>query len=521
MTETDRLDGIRTAVEDMSQGRYGEAEATLTAILDEIPDQPDAYHMLGMLRFVTGHPDDAVKLISKAISLNGEDAAYHANLALVRQSLGRQTEAEDALRKAVQLAPQSINHHVTLGTFLLKQESYHEAADIFRKTLALDPVCFSAISGLATACEEMGQTEEAEAGYRKALETEEVPSLHFNLGNVLRDQHRADEALAAYDRAIELDPEFAEAHVHKAFTLMLKGDMLPAWEEYEWRWQIPAFASTGREFTAPVWTGDGLDGRTLLIETEQGFGDTLQFIRYAKLASETGGRIIVECRKAMRRLLESAAGINELALAGEPLPPYDVHVPLLSLPRIFQTSLGTVPAHTPYLFASEDDIARWRRQLAHEEAVKIGIVWRGTAEKRGNPTRACPLAHFQPLIDLPGVKLFSLQKEYGDDDLPLPDGIEDLSPHLADFADTAAAMRALDLVITIDSAAAHLAGALGQPTWVLLSTGSDWRWLMDREDSPWYPSIRLFRQTQPREWTDVLARVADAVEHEFLSESDT
>ena len=506
---------IRRAVSHLADGRPGEAEAELHSVLETEPDQPDALHFLGLVCAETGRHDEAVDWISKAIESGRPNPAHYFNLGLVLADLGRLEEAETAHRKAVELAPDNAEFLTSLGGILHKRDKADEAAEAFEAAIDRDPQSFNAVNGLAMAKEAQGLTVEAEVGYRRALELGEAPSLYFNLGNVLKDQHRADEAVDAFNRAIDMRSDFAEAHVHLAFALLLRGDFEQAWREYEWRWAVPVFGTPVRKLPQPMWDGKGLDGQCILLHAEQGFGDTLQFARYAAVANRMGGRVVLECEPQLTRLMETAAGVERAVPRGDTVTGFDCHAPLLSVPRLLGTTIDTIPGDSPYLFAPAAAATKWKERLAGEAGLKVGIAWQGSMEKRGNPTRACPLAALRPLLEEPGVRLFSLQKDPPESDLPLPEAIVDLSGELVDFAETAAVMEALDLVVTIDTAVSHLAGGLGRPTWVLLSTASDWRWLMEREDSPWYPSARLFRQTGPRRWEDVVARVQAALRDEF------
>ena len=510
-SHTEWADALRRAASDLAQGRVRDAEVILKAIAVDHPDEPDVVHLLGTLYLQTERLDEAIKTIGRAIAIKDDNPAYHHNLGLAHRSTGSLTDAEAAFRRAVKLGPDVVDYYIALGITLQRQTRYDEAAAVFLKAANLQPSSFEAQTVLAMVWEEQGCTEKAEAGYRKALKFGETPTLYFNLGNVLKDQHRADEAEAAYARAIELMPDYAEAHVHRAFSLLLKGNLLPAWEEYEWRWKVPAFTSPRRTLTVPQWRGEPLNGCTLLIHAEQGFGDAVQFIRYTQAASKAGGRIVVECHESLSRLIASAPSVDEVTFAHKPLPPIDLHIPLLSLPSVFRTTLKTIPADIPYLAADPVDVKKWRKRFSVLSGLKIGIAWRGSAERRGNPPRACSIEHFRPILECSNVHLFSLQKDIAEDELPLLADIHNLSTELGDFGDTAAVVMALDLVITIDSVIAHIAGALGRPFWVLLSTGSDWRWLIERQDSPWYPTARLFRQTRPRQWSDVIDRVIEAL----------
>jgi hypothetical protein len=291
------------------------------------------------------------------------------------------------------------------------------------------------------------------------------------------------------------------------------GDFERGWEEYEWRWKKAKV--TPRDFPQPLWDSSALEGRTILIHTEQGLGDTLQFIRYVPLVKQRGGTVIVECPASLGQLLASCAGIDRLIASGAPLPPFDVHAPLLSLPRIFGTTLANVPAEVPYLSADPALVEYWRSELSSVAGIKIGIAWQGNPRFPADCMRSIPLTHFTPLAQVDGVRLFSLQKGTGSAQLaavasylPVIDLADRLDETSGGFMDTAAVMKNLDLVVTSDTSIAHLAGALGVPVWVALALGGDWRFLVGREDSPWYPTMRLFRQTQMGDWDSVFERIA-------------
>ncbi|MCH7935510.1 MAG: tetratricopeptide repeat protein [Proteobacteria bacterium] len=502
-------DNVYQAALLQAEGKTEEAEAALREILDGHPDQPDALHLLAILEFRKERSRVAADLVSRAIAINADNPDYHATLGSILKAQSQITEAGNHFARAAALSPENADYHFHCAEMRRLDSKNAQAEESYRKALSLRPDFPLAGNGLGIVLDEQGKNEEAEACFREALKTMgENPDLLYNLGNVLKDQHRPDEALTAYRRALEIRPDFPEAHVQIAFALLLKGDFTAAWEEYEWRWRMPTFTSNVRNFDQPVWDGAALDGRTILLHAEQGFGDTLQFARYAKAAADRGGRVIFECPPPLARLMKTAAGVDEVIASGQPLPPFDCHAALLSLPGIVGTTLETVPADVPYLSAEPDLVSAWAERLKDAPGLKIGIAWCGTAEKRGNPSRACPLSAFEPLSRQPDISLFSLQKDPPEEDLPLPDGLTDLSGDLNDFADTAAVIQALDLIVSIDTAVAHLAGALACPAWVMLSTAGDWRWLMERGDSPWYPTLRLFRQTRARQWDDILEAVS-------------
>jgi hypothetical protein len=305
--------------------------------------------------------------------------------------------------------------------------------------------------------------------------------------------------------------------VDQAVLWLKQGDWARGWTEYEWRWRLPGMRR--RRLSRPMWDGRPLAGRRILLHPEQGLGDTLQFVRYAAVLQAAGAHVIVESPRSLTRLLSRCAGIDELVPAGTPLPDYDVHAPLLSLPRLLETQLTNIPAQVPYLNADPVGIERWRERLIPYCGLKIGIAWQGNPRHPNDHQRSMPLHHFAPLAKIPGVQLFSLQKQFGTQQLAgvashfsVIDLVRRADRRAGPFMDTAAIMKNLDLVITCDTAIAHLAGALAVPVWVLLAANSsDWRWGYDTSRSPWYPTLRLFRQPQPGNWQETFQRVAAAL----------
>jgi hypothetical protein len=322
---------------------------------------------------------------------------------------------------------------------------------------------------------------------------------------------------------LKLDPEFLSARWNRTLLSLLQGNFEQAWPEYERRWELPG--TPRRDFAEPLWDGSPLAGRTILLYAEQGLGDTVQFIRYVPLVKQCGGKVVVECQPHLLRLLSNMPEIDRLIAHGSPLPAYDVRAPLLSLPGIFRTTLANVPATVPYLVADPALVEWWRQGLAKSDVLplpsvigpcfKVGIAWQGSVTYRYDRQRSIPLAYFSKLAEVPGIQLISLQKGPGTEQLAaLGEGqrIVNLSRQLDEksgaFMDTAAVMKNLDLVITSDTVVAHLAGALGVPVWVALALTPDWRWLLERDDSPWYPTMKLFRQTRFGDWAAVFERMA-------------
>ena len=325
---------------------------------------------------------------------------------------------------------------------------------------------------------------------------------------------RFEEAHGLLKEAVALKPDYAVARMALGQASLLLGRFEEGWPDYEWRWLTPEYAP--RPFAQPRWQGEPVAGRTVLLYAEQGHGDTLQFVRYAALLKARGAAVVVECQPALLELLRRTPGIDRLVPLGGPLPFFDYHAPLLSLPGAFRTTLATVPADVPYLFADPARVAAWRERLAAEPGFKVGLIWQGNPKFTGDRKRSIPLRHYAALAQLPGVRLYSLQRGDGAAQLDALAGafvVTDLgrAEDEHSFAETAAMMCALDLVITSDTGPAHLAGGLGVSVWVALTLAPDWRWLAGREDCPWYPTMRLFRQRRPGDWDDVFARLAAAL----------
>ena len=347
-----------------------------------------------------------------------------------------------------------------------------------------------------------GRLPEAIACFDAALDLRpDLHEAHSNRGIVLGRQGRLDEAETCFRQAIALSPDYADAHHHLAMALLTRGDFAAGWAEYEWRWQTPQMRHAAPIFTQPQWRGEPLAGRTLLIHAEQGYGDTIQFCRYAALAAERGGCVILQVQPPLMRLLRTLPNVEVIA-QGEAPPPFDMHCPMLSLPLAFGTTRASVPAAIPYLHADP------ARSVAFAQRVpgvsrKIGVAWAGSSAHLADHRRSIPPDRLRPLLALEGFHFVSLQKDATRTGLPLTD----LTVELTDFADTAALVANLDLVIAVDTAVAHLAAALGKPVWLLDRFDSCWRWLVGRSDTPWYPTMRLYRQPVPGDWDTVLAAV--------------
>jgi tetratricopeptide (TPR) repeat protein len=504
------------AVQHHQAGRLREAEQLYRRILAQQPEHAGAMHSLGVIAHQVGRNDVAVDLIRRAIALNPNNAKAHNNLGNVLTDKGQLDEAIAALRQAIALNPNLPEAHSNLGSVLRDKGQLDEAIAACRQAIGLRGNYAEAHNNLGNALKDKGQLDEAIAAFRQAIALNpNSPEAYSNLGYALKENGQLDDAIAACRQAIALSPNFAEAHHNLSLTLLARGDFQPGWEEYEWRWKCKDFPSPPRNFAQPPWDGCPLEGRTLLLYAEQGLGDGLQFIRYVLLASQRGGKIIVECQAELQRLFQAMAGRCQIVARGQPLPGFDLHCPLLSLPHVFRTDLANVPKIVPYLHADAEDARRWQHRLAeHSELVKVGLAWAGNPAHKNNHNRSIPLARMAPLGQAPGARFFSLQKgEAAAETQTPPPGMElvDWTEELKDFADTAALIANLDLVIAVDTAVVHLAGAMGKPVWTLLPYVPDWRWLLERQDSPWYPTMRLFRQPSSGDWDSVITRVADAL----------
>jgi tetratricopeptide (TPR) repeat protein len=512
------------------------------------PNNAEARINLGLALFGSGNAEEAVSQYRAALEINPRQAlAYnHMGLALVR--LGRGEEALGAHRQAVALDPNDENARYNLGLALEKQRRYDEAIEEYDRALAMRPKFVEAMHNRGTALTaraEPGDTQAAIAAFEQALSWRPnyAPALS-NLGIALADVGRLEEAIASARRAIAVGPATPTMHWHLALATLKSGDLQQGFREYEWRWQTAEVQFPARHFTQPHWDGSELGSRRLLLYAEQGVGDMVQFVRYVSMLADFGGAIILEGHPFLYRLLSGIPGIHQIVPHGQLLPEFDVHCALMTLPLLFGTTMQTIPAEIPYLRPEAALVRQWRERLGQIKGIKVGINWAGNPHFRDDRRRSTKLATFAPVAAVAGdrgMTLISLRKAFNEGGggalggalggafrgalggdagrdtgvVAEPvDGEIDLvsfTDDLKDFADTAALIANLDLVISTDTAVVHLAGALGKPVWTLLSTTCDWRWFTNREDSPWYPTMRLFRQDQPGDWSAPVARMAEAL----------
>jgi Flp pilus assembly protein TadD len=498
-----------------SAGRLDAAEALYRNVLARDANNPDALHLLGMLLNQRGHHGQAVELIRRAVVHTPQVAEFHNSLGTVLGALGRTLEAETEFRQAVALKSDYAEAYRNLGLSLRKQQRLEEAAIAFRRATHLRPNYGEALANLAAVMRDLGEAHEAAEAEREALAIQGGPPEAFNtLGLDLRALRKLDEAIEQLRQAVRLAPNDPFLHFNLALVLLESGQLEEGFAEYEWRWRLPEFVKRTRDFGRPRWDGSELKGRTILLYTEQGLGTNIQFVRYATLVAQHGGKVILHCPPTLAKLFATVEGVSQVLAGGgiEKLPPFDVHAPLASLPHLLGTTLETIPNQVPYFKVDPQRVEAWRPRITGEAGeLKVGLVWAGN--QKPDPARTCPLAEFGPLARVEGVRFYSLQKgEFAAQMKQAPEGLRliDLSDRLQDFSDTAAAVSLLDLVISVDTSVAHLTGALGKPVCTLLPYLADWRWLVDRTDTPWYPTMRLFRQPGQGQWTSVLEKISSA-----------
>ena len=494
-----------------SEGRLMEAEAVCRQILQGQPTSPEATHLLGVIAHQNGKLAEAIEHLQRTVKLAPQVALYHANLGEMYRLAGRPRLAAEQAQRALEIEPDMPLALSNLGVALYELKDYEGAAGAQRQAIAANPGFAEAHSNLGNALHALKRFDEAIDAYRRALEFKpNYADAWANLGTTLHHNGDFSEGMIALRRAIALAPHHANAHSGLGILLLMRGDFAEGWDEYEWR--LRSSERQGPRFPEKPWLGESLAGKHIYVQAEQGFGDTLQFIRYIPPLAARAGKVTVRAHQQLVTLLrESLPGITVLGDRGDP-EPYACDTVLLSLPRLFKTRLETIPAQVPYLHVLVDAVQRWRRRLGRMSGLKVGLVWAGNPEHVNDHRRSIDLRLLAPVLATPGVSFASLQVGPRSADLKTIKGgalaIEDLAPAFSDFQESGAAVAALDLVITVDTATAHLAGALGKPVWVLLPAVTDWRWMLHREDNPWYPNMRLFRAKDGEPSSDVIARVA-------------
>ena len=495
------------------------ARALMTQAIAAQPQHAVAYVNRGAVLLDMGLLEEALADCDHALARQqGQpgEADSHYRRGNVLKALGRHPQALDAYARAMALEPARADFHNSCGIVLRLLGRYAQALAAFDRALALQPAYPQAFNNRANTLNNLDRQPEALQSYDQAITLQPgFATFHTNRGNILQELGQVEAALQSYRQATVLDPADAHARWSLSLCLLQLGRFEEGWPAYEYRWERADYRDRkSAHFRQPRWNGqESLEGKTLLLHTEQGLGDTLQFCRYATVAAQRGARVILEAQAALLPLLQDLAGVHELRAPGGAMPAYDLQCPLLSLPLAFGTRLDTIPAATPYLRAAPEKIAHWERWLGPRTGPRVGLVWSGSAGHQNDHRRSIALAQFLTLLP-EDVQPVSLQKDLRPADreaLQARPGLLHAGEALADFSDTAALCELMDLVVSVDTSVAHLAGALGKPVWVLLPTNPDWRWTLDRADSSWYPSARLFRQTRRGEWDEVLASVRRAL----------
>jgi tetratricopeptide (TPR) repeat protein len=503
--------------------RLDEALASYDRALTIRPDYAEALCNRGGTLHELNRFQEALASYDRALALRPDFPEALSNRGNTLKELKRFEEALASYDRALTLRPDYTEALSNRGNTLKELKRFQEALASYDRALRLRPDYAEALSNRGITLKELKRFWEALASYDRALALRpDFPEALSNRGITLKELKRFEEALASYDRALALRPDYADALNNEAHCRLLISDFGRGWEQHEWRWETEQLRSGKRNFSQPQWTGQkNIAGETILLHAEQGFGDTIQFCRYVPLVAARAGRVILEVPKPLHELMSTLAGALQIVSRGDPLPDFDIHCPLLSLPLAFGTRLETIPSQTPYLHASSQAVTDWNARLAPRSRPRIGLAWSGRSMHRNDHNRSIALSALLPLLDFKTTYV-SLQRDVRAGDAIVLQQRTDLlqfSDELKTFSDTAALISNLDLIISVDTSVAHLAGALRKPVWLLLPYVPDWRWLLDRDDNPWYPTARLFRQNDAREWDNVIARVRAALDDLVQSRS--
>jgi Flp pilus assembly protein TadD len=536
---------MKLAMQQHNAGDLARAEQLYRQVLQQSPNHPDALHLLGVLAQQVGKTDAAIELIGRAIALNPSAPLYFSNLAEAYRTVGQLDQAEAACRRALSLSPNLGPAIGNLGTILFDKGKFDEAEAALKRAVEIEPDNASAISllgsilaqrgdfdgaleknrhavalapanplvhnNLASTLENRGLLAEAETEYQKAIELNpRLAEAYNNLGTVIRRQGRLAESIRWWNQAAALRPNYAEAQWNLALGHIALGDYARGFPLYEWRFRCAHTRRYYREYDVPRWTGADLKGKSILLYPEQGFGDVIQFARFIPLLAEMGATVLLHLPTELIEIMNGIEGVARIIGPDEPLPYFDTHQAILSLPAVLKITLENLPAKVPYLAVAPERSSRWRKRLP-ERGLKVGLTWAGRPTHTDDKRRSMPLSALEPLLKIPNAQLFSLQKgdaaaQAGAMNSP---AFTDWTADLNDFADTAALIENLDLVISVDTAVAHIAGALGKDVWLMLPFAADYRWMLDRAESPWYPTMRLFRQPRIDDWSPVVTAIRE------------
>jgi len=524
-------------------GALAQAKAIYESVLQVEPNNPDALYLIGTLALQTGHEQPGTQYLIHAINNGCKELGLFINLSKTLRSQNNWSDALVVLQKGNRLHPNRAEILIPLGITHRELSQFDESLRALTLALEVNGNAPDAHIEIARTYQSIGTNDKAETHFKQAVSLTPNVTTHGFYATFLSDRGREDEAIEefrnavtfapqseqalnqfgyhlytcgqieesidAFERCLKINPNNAETHGLYAFPLLLKGEYAKGWKEYEWRFKTPSFPPPPLKLDSPTWHGEPLEGKSILLIGEQGFGDTFQFVRFAAQLKAMGANVLVAAQAPAVELLKSTPGVDAvIAFSDTDVPAHDYHVYMMSLPQRLGVTLATIPQSGPYLYPDPDRVATWKDYFASYDTLKVGIVWSGNPEQRNNVKRSCPLAALSPLLGVDTVQLFSLAKDYDGAEGPLPPEIIDLGGRINSFSDTAAIIANLDLVISVCTSTAHLAGALGCPVWVLLAASADWRWLLNRHDSPWYPTARLFRQSELHNWNHVFQKVA-------------
>jgi tetratricopeptide (TPR) repeat protein len=496
--------------------QWEQAAKAFQAALRANPDYDQALFNLGALMEDRGLFADAEKCFRRAFKQNPNDRQTHVSLGNVLKAQGKWEAAENCYREVPAHGTGDLNLHINFAYVLARQEKLDEAVSVYQEVLDDQPDYYQVHNSLSYVYERQGQLDAAVTSAKRALEIKpDYPEGYNNLGIAQRSLHRFEDACRSFEKALELADDFPLADFNLGITKLLEGKFREGWSGYECR--AETLDTPPRTFTQQRWDGKSVTGKTLLVYSDQGFGDAIQFARFLHEAQQrSGAKLILECQPELKPLFADHPAVDDLILEGDSLPNFDVQIPITSLPALFRIELHTIPADVPYLtaqFSPKDELQTLLNEVSSTQ-LKVGFVWQGNPQQARDIVRSCSLETFRPLFEMHRIAPFSLQTGEAAaqiESLRTQHRPMDLGSHMQNFAETAAVISNLDLVITVDTATAHLSGALGVPVWVLLCHTPDWRWLLNRDDSPWYPSMRLFRQPKWGDWDSVIAKVASAL----------
>lgn len=511
----DPAQAFNLAITAYKAGKLADAEQLCQQIISVQPGHFDAAHVLAVVQAAQRKNESALASYDRALALRPNHADALSNRGNTLLALNRIDAALESYDRAIAARPGYPEALSNRGSALERLNRYDEALASYDRALALRPDFTEAHYNRGNVLKALKRYNDALASYDRALAMRpDHADAHNNRGQVLKELMRYEDALQAYDAALAVQPKHVMAHCNASALRLLTGDFERGWVDYEWRWLKESVVPTYRNFPQPIWRGgEAISGKTVLIHSEQGLGDTIQFCRYVPLVAAAGARVIFEVQTPLQGLMSGLPGASQVIARGDALPTFDIHCPLLTLPLAFGTTLETIPSRHAYLRAPVEHAAKWRAHLNGKPHPRVGLAWSGNPRHERDQERSIRLRALLPLLGV-SATFVSLQKEVFPEDarvLKERNDILHFGDEFDDFSDTAGLMSELDLIIAVDTSVAHLAGALGRPTWILVTRVPDWRWLFDRDDSPWYPTVRLFRQDDTRQWDGVISHIREAL----------